>query len=90
MATRGIFGGDAAEATFAAVVVTFAEAMAMSEQVALRVETLRDEQHMLTFKAGTEALDGFNLSLSVDAATQLRDQINKALDELKQRAALKN
>lgn len=87
---RELFGSEGrSEVTFAAVVVTFAAELAAG-QVGLRVNTLRDEEHMLAFKDGTEGLDGFNLSLDVPTATKLRDQIDGVLQDLARKAALKN
>jgi hypothetical protein len=83
-------GGDAAnQATFAAVVTTFAAELA-SGQVGLRIETLRDEDHMRAFKDGKEPLDGFNLSADIETATKLRDQLSHILAELARKRALKN
>lgn len=78
-AARDLFGGNAeGEITFAAVVTTLA-AMVERGQIGLRVETLRDEDHMRAFKDGVEPLDGLNLSLDVETAIKLRDQLTKVL-----------
>jgi hypothetical protein len=78
-----LFEADAdGNMTFKTATDVTAVAFYQGGHVGLRIDMARDQEHLRAILADTEKPDGLNLSLKVETAMQMRDQLDRAIMRL--------